>query len=221
MVLTCLPQSLTAFSQRKRGGRHGGNLFGGGGGTCRVEDSASGANRLNRARFMPGVKARDSRRCPGLLPLRSFREWDGRTSGRQWVVAVQNSNALSRLASTAKTARELQTLRSAPRRASPPPHPNFWPPLSDEARRKTHCPIRASAIQTRGTRRPFPLLSHGEEITRSSTVFYSSQVPTTQHGSTVRRGPVLHPAIASRQNTMTLLGVQAGIVPLGLTLDLS
>lgn len=98
---------------------------------------------------------------------------------------------------------------------------NFWPPLSDEARRKTHCPIRASAIQTRGTRRPFPLLSHGEEITRSSTVFCSSQVPTTQHGSTVRRGPVLHPAIASRQNTMTLLGVQAGIVPLGLTLDLS
>lgn len=189
-------------------------------GTCGVEDSATGANRLNRARFMPGIKARDSRCCMYFFASADLAMLEGvGASGRTSVGCVQNSNPLSRLAS--KTGERASDAPFCPAASfHSPASKNFWPPLSDDTRRKTHCPIRAFAIQTRGTRRPFRLLSHGEEITRSSTVC-SSQVSTTQHGSTVRRGPVLHPALASKQNTMTLLGVQAGIGPLRLTLDLS
>lgn len=176
---------------------------------------------------MPGVKARDSRWCTDFLPLQTLRCWTVEGMGRVQVDGRQL--LLFKIQMPCRDWPALPERRESfrcsvlPRGELPLPRiQNFWPPLSDETRRKTHCPIRASAIQTRGTRRPSPLLSHGEEIPRSSTVC-SSQVSTTQHGSTVRRGPVLHlrPAVASRQNTMTLLGVQAGIVPLGLTLDLS
>lgn len=190
-------------------------------GTCGVENSATGANWLNRARFMPGIKARDSRCCMYFLPLQTLRCW------REWVqvdgrqLVAFKIQILCRDWPAQQNRRESFRCSVLPRGELPLPRiQNFWPPLSDETRRKTHCPIRAFAIQTRETRRPFRLLSHGEEITRSSTVC-SSQVSTTQHGSTVRRGPVLHPALASKQNTITLLGVQAGIGPLRLTLDLS
>jgi hypothetical protein len=167
-----------------------------------VENSTSEAKRLKRARFMPEIEALDLRWCMYSLPLqasRCCREWDG----CKWtsVVAVQKSNALSRLASTAKTGRELRC-SVLPRGKLPLPRTQIFWPLSDEARRKTHCPIRVFPIQTRGTFRPFQLLPHGEEITRSSTVC-SSQVPTTQDGSTVRRDLLLRPAIASKQNIMT------------------
>jgi hypothetical protein len=82
-----------------------------------VEDSTSGAKRLKRARFMPEIEALDLRWCMWFFfwPLQSSRccrQWDG----CKWtsVVAVQKSNALSRLASRAKTGRELTANLDAP-----------------------------------------------------------------------------------------------------------